>query len=51
PQGASSGTGRVIRGGYYNNLAFYCRVAFRFSLTPAIKIKHIGFRVARSSVP
>lgn len=51
PQGATSGTNRVIRGGCWINNAVSCRVAVRGGDDPAVSDYHIGFRVARSSVP
>ena len=52
PRGVSSGTGRVVRGGSWNNVANNCRVASRNDYSPALTYSGgIGFRVARSSVP
>lgn len=44
---------RVLRGGSWNNDAYYCRVAYRFSNDPSNSdpFNGFGFRVARSSVP
>jgi formylglycine-generating enzyme required for sulfatase activity len=39
------GTNRVIRGGGWYNLAFYCAVAYRGSSTPISRYDDIGFRV------
>ena len=50
PRGpAASGTVRVLRGGSWNNIADYCRVAYRYNI-PSYSYYNIGFRVARSSV-
>ncbi len=43
PQGASSGTYRVIRGGGWGSNANDCRVAFRESIYPASTIDGLGF--------
>src|SRR6266571_4047633 len=45
PQGAVSGTSRVIRGGYYDADARYCRSAYRINNLPANGTNNIGFRV------
>jgi formylglycine-generating enzyme required for sulfatase activity len=51
PQGLSSGTDRVSRGGLYDNTANRCRVANRSWRSPAGNLKEYGLRVVRSSVP
>jgi formylglycine-generating enzyme required for sulfatase activity len=51
PRGASSGSARVIRGGGWSNIAYYCRVAYRIYDYPSYTDYDVGFRVARSSVP
>ncbi len=45
PQGASSGSFRVIRGGSWCYAASCCRVAFRFNDYPVNRGNYIGFRV------
>jgi formylglycine-generating enzyme required for sulfatase activity len=50
PRGAASGSYRVIRGGYWDNNAYFCRVAFRNDYDPGYDY-YFGFRLARSSVP
>lgn len=45
PKGADSGSYRVSRGGSWNNLADYCRVAFRGSSSPAARSNNLGFRL------
>jgi len=45
PQGASSGTYRVLRGGAWGSEPAYCRIAYRRNDTPAYRITDIGFRV------
>jgi formylglycine-generating enzyme required for sulfatase activity len=49
PQGAPSGTKRVLRGGFWNGGAFGCRIAFRNSADPGFLDFGHGFRPARSS--
>lgn len=51
PQGASSGTFRVLRGGSWLNFANYCRAARRNADNPAYRGYYVGVRAARSSVP
>lgn len=46
PKGASSGNGRVGRGGSWRNYAGYCRVLFRNSFVPTYKSDNLGFRLA-----
>ncbi len=50
PQGATSGSYRVVRGGGWSSYASYCRVAYRRIYHPPGSISYIGLRVARSSV-
>jgi formylglycine-generating enzyme required for sulfatase activity len=45
PQGASSGTYRVLRGGAWYGTPAICRFAFRRTNAPAYRITDIGFRV------
>ncbi len=45
PTGPSSGTYRVLRGGPWNNYAYFCRVAFRSCDTPSNHYQSDGFRV------
>ncbi len=45
PQGASSGSNRVLRGGSWNLNAGYCRVAIRYGNTPGYRSGDDGFRV------
>jgi len=47
PQGPSSGSGRVNRGGGWFNGADYCRAASRDSSNPDFAISIVGFRVVR----
>ena len=45
PQGASSGSSRVLRGGSWLNNAFNCRAAYRFLFEPSRRDYGVGFRV------
>ena len=45
PQGASSGSFRVFRGGHFNFDAQYCRSAYRSYNTPTIGFSNLGFRL------
>jgi formylglycine-generating enzyme required for sulfatase activity len=51
PRGPTTGSYRVIRGGYWYNNASYCRVANRNFSNPPLPYDTIGFRVVRSSDP
>ena len=46
PRGAPSGSGRVIRGGCWRDLAIFCRAAYRYSYYPAYRYDYVGFRSA-----
>ena len=48
PAGAVSGSGRVRRGGSWDNPASYCRSASRLGFTPANRFGGIGFRLVRT---
>lgn len=48
PEGPSSGSDRVSRGGSWNSFAWFCRSAFRRSLTPGNRSSLLGFRFARA---
>jgi formylglycine-generating enzyme required for sulfatase activity len=45
PQGPSSGSHRVTRGGSWNNLAQYCRSAIRNFNSPSHRFNDLGFRL------
>ena len=47
PQGPSSASYRVSRGGGWYSYARRCRVAFRFHLTPGYRNYYLGLRLAR----
>ncbi|MEI6141872.1 MAG: formylglycine-generating enzyme family protein, partial [Mariniphaga sp.] len=46
PKGASSGSGRVLRGGSWSTYDWGCRVSSRDSGSPAFNISLYGFRLA-----
>ena len=46
PQGPSSGSDRVFRGGSSNGYARYCRVSFRYYFTPGSRFIFRGLRLA-----
>jgi formylglycine-generating enzyme required for sulfatase activity len=48
PQGASSGSSRVLRGGSWDFIARRCRSASRNDYAPGIRSGNIGFRLALS---
>lgn len=48
PQGPSSGTGRVLRGGSWYSNAWYCRVSDRYDGNPDGRHGNYGFRLAVS---
>src|SRR6266571_745388 len=45
PQGAVTGSDRVVRGGDWSSFAKYCRSAFRHDSFPDYRFNFIGFRV------
>jgi len=48
PQGPSSGTFRVLRGGDWYYGSSFCRASFRVDYDPDYSLDGIGFRVART---
>ena len=48
PQGPSTGTRRVSRGGSWIHDARYVRSAYRFRYSPGIRIHDVGFRLVRT---
>jgi formylglycine-generating enzyme required for sulfatase activity len=48
PQGPTSGSFRVFRGGSWSDYPQYCRVAFRSGYSPDYRYNSIGFRLART---
>lgn len=48
PVGATSGSGRVLRGGCWNISATYCRTAYRYNDDPTFRYHGNGFRLALS---
>jgi formylglycine-generating enzyme required for sulfatase activity len=49
PAGPASGTGRVLRGGAYWDVAVWCRSAYRLRSLPGLRRRDFGFRVALSA--
>jgi formylglycine-generating enzyme len=47
PTGATSGTFRVLRGGYWNHGPQLCRITFRCSTKSDARSLHTGFRLVR----
>lgn len=45
PQGASYGSGRVLRGGSWNDRAEYCRSTYRLNYSPDGSSGYLGFRL------
>ena len=48
PEGPTSGSYRVLRGGYWYGYAQYCRSAFRYFYSPGYRYGSIGVRLLRS---
>jgi formylglycine-generating enzyme required for sulfatase activity len=48
PQGASTGSVRVLRGGSWYYVARHCRISGRFSYSPGYHNYNLGFRLAAS---
>ena len=46
PTGPSSGSDRVLRSGSWYNNAKYCRVSFRYYITPSFRSSTVGLRLA-----
>jgi len=44
PRGPTSGSSRVLRGGSWNHLAFFCRSAYRDYRYPSNRYDYMGFR-------
>ncbi|MEW5914727.1 MAG: formylglycine-generating enzyme family protein, partial [Thermodesulfobacteriota bacterium] len=51
PQGPSSGSGRVVRGGSWDSNPRALRSAIRYWFSPTNRINFLGFRVARIFTP
>ncbi len=49
PKGAGSGSGRVLRGGYFGNDAYSCTVSYRGNYGATDSSDAIGFRICRVS--
>ena len=50
PKGPSSGSDRVLRGGSWYYGARYCRMAFRYGITPGYGYNNLGLRLALSQL-
>ena len=48
PQGPTSGSGRVVRGGSWIYDARYCRASFRSTVSPGDRFNFLGFRLLRT---
>jgi formylglycine-generating enzyme required for sulfatase activity len=48
PKGAGVGSYRVLRGGSWNSIAYYCRVTFRYNNGPDYRSTIYGLRLVRS---
>jgi len=48
PQGPSSGSSRVLRGGNWYDYSDICRASNRFNFNPGFSFNGVGFRVART---
>jgi formylglycine-generating enzyme required for sulfatase activity len=48
PKGHDTGSGRVVRGGSWDDYPQDCRVAVRFSYAPGYRYFNLGFRLART---
>ena len=51
PAGPETGRKRVLRGGYWSALAWWCRCAYRYAFEPGNRDQFIGFRLARGPSP
>ena len=51
PQGSTSGSDRVVRGGYFGNNAQFVRSAYRGNASPGDRYHRIGVRLLRISTP
>jgi len=50
PTGLSSGSGRVVRGGGWDDVAWVVRSAFRFCYVPGFRFDYLGFPLVLPSV-
>ncbi|MCP3883117.1 MAG: formylglycine-generating enzyme family protein, partial [Sulfitobacter sp.] len=42
-----AGAARVVRGGSWDGVAWYCRCAYRYGFRPGSRVYYLGFRCAR----
>jgi formylglycine-generating enzyme required for sulfatase activity len=49
PKGPAAGSSRLIRGGYWSDDEFACRLSIRgYNYNPSIRLPDVGFRIAIS---
>ena len=48
PKGSSSGSRRVLRGGGWGNVAYYCTSSYRDGTSPSCESYNVGFRLVRT---
>ena len=48
PKGASEGSARVLRGGFWSGISYFSSSSSRHDFDPADRSGHVGFRVART---
>ncbi|WP_295448099.1 SUMF1/EgtB/PvdO family nonheme iron enzyme [uncultured Thiodictyon sp.] len=48
PTGPQSGSGRVCRGGAWDDVAAFCRSAYRLRVAPSVRGRGLGFRLSRT---
>ena len=51
PQGSTTGSYRMIRGGGWTSMAYTCRSANRAYYGPTTRYNYIGFRLVLAQVP
>lgn len=49
PHGSPTGSGRVLRGGSWHDLAVHCQSATRYATLPDARYGYVGFRLVRIS--
>ena len=48
PTGPATGTNRLLRGGGWDYVSYFCRASKRNLITPDYLLTHLGFRVVRT---
>lgn len=51
PGGPTTGTMRISRGGFWNNIDYYCHFSFRHGGIPSKADKAVGFRISLNITP